>query len=126
MNADQRRSPVTIGEAEAATGFVALDDIRPRRGAEVLVEVLRSEGVRYVFGNPGTTELSFIDALTDAPDLSYVLGLQEAAVVAMADGYAQASGRPGFTNLHTVGGLGHAMGALLNAKAASTPLVSAK
>ncbi|WP_342706445.1 thiamine pyrophosphate-binding protein [Burkholderia arboris] len=123
MNADQRRSPVTIGEAEAATGFVALDDIRPRRGAEVLVEVLRSEGVRYVFGNPGTTELSFIDALADAPDLSYVLGLQEAAVVAMADGYAQASGRPGFTNLHTVGGLGHAMGALLNAKAARTPLV---
>lgn len=123
MNADQRRSPVTIGEAEAGTSFVALDDIRPRRGAEVLVEVLRSEGVRYVFGNPGTTELSFIDALTDAPDLSYVLGLQEAAVVAMADGYAQASGRPGFTNLHTVGGLGHAMGALLNAKAARTPLV---
>ncbi|VWC46713.1 thiamine pyrophosphate-binding protein [Burkholderia lata] len=123
MDANQRRSPVTNGETEADTGFVALDDIQPRRGAEVLVEVLRSEGVRYVFGNPGTTELSFIDALTDAPDLSYVLGLQEAAVVAMADGYAQASGRPGFTNLHTVGGLGHAMGALLNAKAARTPLV---
>ncbi|RQU32780.1 thiamine pyrophosphate-binding protein [Burkholderia cenocepacia] len=123
MNAEQRRGPVANREAETGTGFVALDDIQPRRGAEVLVEVLRSEGVRYVFGNPGTTELSFIDALTGAPDLSYVLGLQEAAVVAMADGYAQASGRPGFTNLHTVGGLGHAMGALLNAKAARTPLV---
>lgn len=85
MNAHQRQSPVANREAAADTGFAALDDIQPRRGAEMLVEVLRSEGLRYVFGNPGTTELSFIDALSDAPDLSYVLGLQEAAVVAMAE-----------------------------------------
>ncbi|MBU9178870.1 hypothetical protein KTE48_29410 [Burkholderia gladioli] len=74
---------------------------KSRRGADILVEVLRSEGVEYVFGNPGTTELSFVDALTGVDGLSYILGLQEAAVVAMADGYAQASGRPGFVNLHT-------------------------
>jgi benzoylformate decarboxylase len=100
-----------------------LEKIESRRGADVLVDVLRSEGVRYVFGNPGATELSFIDALTDASDIGYMLGLQEAVVVGMADGYAQASGRPGFVNLHTVGGLGHAMGALLNAQIAKTPLV---
>lgn len=95
----------------------------PRRGAAVLLEVLRSEGVQHIFGNPGTTELALIDALTAMPEIEYVWGLQEASVVAMADGYAQASGRPGFINLHTAGGLGHGMGALLNAKVSNTPLV---
>lgn len=85
---------------------------RGQRGADLFVEVLRSEGVRYVFGNPGTTELALLDALSGASDIQYILGLQEASVVAMADGYAQASGRPGFVNLHTAGGLGNAMGAL--------------
>src|SRR6202040_3546343 len=85
--------------------------------------VLRSEGARYVFGNPGTTELPLIDALVEAPDISYVWALQEASAVAMADGYAQAAGRPGFLNLHTAGGLGHGMGNLLNASISQTPLV---
>ena len=89
----------------------------------MLLEVLRSEGVRYIFGNPGTTELALMDALTGAPDLGYIWGLQEASVVAMADGYAQASGKPGFVNLHTAGGLGHGMGALINAQVSNTPLV---
>lgn len=94
-----------------------------RRAADVFVDVLQSEGVRYVFGNPGTTELPLLDALTGRVGIDYVLGLQEASVVAMADGYAQASGQPGFVNLHTAGGLGHAMGAILNAKMANTPMV---
>ncbi|SDA80202.1 benzoylformate decarboxylase [Pseudomonas sp. NFACC15-1] len=97
--------------------------IRGQRGADLLVDVLRSEGVRHVFGNPGTTELPLLDALSGVCDIHYVLGLQEASVVAMADGYAQASGRPGLVNLHTAGGLGNAMGAILNAKMANTPLV---
>ncbi|MEH6350701.1 thiamine pyrophosphate-binding protein [Pseudomonas sp. 3JA] len=97
--------------------------IRGQRGADLLVEVLHSESVRHVFGNPGTTELPLLDALSGVSDIHYVLGLQEASVVAMADGYAQASGRPGFVNLHTAGGLGNAMGAILNAKMANTPLV---
>ena len=94
-----------------------------RRGAAVLLEVLRSEGARYVFGNPGTTELPLIDALVDAPDISYILALQEASAVAMADGYAQAAARPGVLNLHTTGGLGHGLGNLLNAHVSGTPLV---
>ncbi len=110
-------------DAPLSTGIRPLDAIAPRRGAAVLLEVLRSEGVRYVFGNPGTTELPLMDALTGCSDLSYILGLQEASCVAMADGYAKAAGRPGFLNLHTAGGLGHAMGALINAQVASTPLV---
>src|ERR1700750_2460592 len=97
--------------------------VAPRRGAGVLLEILRSEGVEYIFGNPGTTELPLIDALLATPDIRYVLALQEASVVAMADGYAQAARKPGFLNLHTAGGLGHGMGNLLNASVSQTPLV---
>ncbi len=97
--------------------------LEPRRGAAVLLEVLQSEGVQYIFGNPGTTELAMIDALTGWPEIEYIWGLQEATVVAMADGYAQTSGRPGFINLHTAAGLGNGMGALLNAQVSKTPLV---
>ncbi|MBV9549155.1 MAG: thiamine pyrophosphate-binding protein [Alphaproteobacteria bacterium] len=94
-----------------------------RRGAAVLLEILRSEGVQYIFGNPGTTELPLIDALLERPELHYVLALQEASAIAMADGYAQAARRPAFLNLHTAGGLGHGMGNLLNASVTQTPLV---
>jgi benzoylformate decarboxylase len=93
------------------------------RGADILLDVLRSQGTHYIFGNPGTTELPLIDALVNAPDIRYVWGLQEATAVSMADGYAQASGKPAFVNLHTAGGLGHGMGAIMNSKIARTPLV---
>jgi benzoylformate decarboxylase len=92
-------------------------------GREILLEVLRSEGVRHVFGNPGSTELPLIDALADAGDLHYVLALQEATATGMADGYAQASGRPSFLNLHTSAGLGNAVGNLTNARANGSPVV---
>jgi benzoylformate decarboxylase len=75
---------------------------------------LSSVGCEYVFGNHGTTELPLIDALIDTPQLKYIWALQEASVVAMADGYAQAAGKPGFINLHTAGGLGHGMGDLVS------------
>jgi benzoylformate decarboxylase len=94
-----------------------------KRGADILLEVLRSEGAKFIFGNPGTTELPLIDALVVNPDIHYVWGLQEATVVSMADGYAQASGKPAFINLHTSGGLGHGMGAIMNAKIARVPMV---
>jgi benzoylformate decarboxylase len=103
--------------------FAGLSQIAPRRGAGLLLEILEAQRVEYIFGNPGTTELPLMDALIEAPAIGYVLALQEASAVAMADGYAQASGRPGFLNLHTAGGLGHGMGALLNARIAQTPLV---
>lgn len=90
---------------------------------DVLVEVLTSEGVHHVFGNPGTTELPLIDALAAVDDPAYVLALQEATAVAMADGYAQVTARPAFLNLHTSAGLGNAIGNLTNAQANGTPLV---
>lgn len=93
------------------------------RGRDLLLEVLRSEGVAHVFGNPGTTELPLVDALATAADVSYVLALQEATAAGMADGYAQVTGRPAFLNLHTSAGLGNAVGNLTNAQANGTPLV---
>lgn len=92
-------------------------------GSELLLEVLASEDIEYIFGNPGTTEMPIMHALRDFPDIHYILGLQETAVVAMADGYAKASGKPAVVNLHTAGGLGHAMGALLHSKIAKTPML---
>ena len=88
----------------------AVRDCSGRNGADVLLEVLESEGIEYIFGNPGTTELPLIDALLRHHSVNYVFALQEASAVAMADGYAQATRKPGFINLHTAGGLGHGMG----------------
>jgi benzoylformate decarboxylase len=106
-----------------STPIASVEKARFRRGAAVLLEILLSEGVEYIFGNPGTTELPLMDALLEVPAIRYILALQEASAVAMADGYAQAARRPGFLNLHTAGGLGHGMGNLLNASVSQTPLV---
>ncbi|MCM2477322.1 thiamine pyrophosphate-binding protein [Rhizobium sp. CG5] len=94
-----------------------------RKIAHDLLDILADEGVTHIFGNPGSTELPLMDALVDRPDLTYVLGMQEATVVAMADGYALKTGRPAFVNLHTAGGLGNAMGALVASQTSRTPLV---
>jgi benzoylformate decarboxylase len=94
-----------------------------KSGREVLLEVLATEGVRYIFGNPGTTELPLMDELSVRPDFEYMLALQENVAVAMADGYAQASKRPAFVNLHTAAGLGGGLGNLFNAWVSKTPLV---
>ncbi|MFB9950680.1 benzoylformate decarboxylase [Rhizobium puerariae] len=88
---------------------------------EATLGVLRSFGVDRVFGNPGSTELAFLHDWPD--DIEYVLGLQEACVVGMADGYAQATGRAAFVNLHSAAGLGHALGNLFTAFRNKTPLV---
>jgi benzoylformate decarboxylase len=92
-------------------------------GRDILFDVLADEGVEHVFGNPGSTELPFIDELAVRPEFHYVLALQENTAVGMADGYAQASGRPAFVNLHTSAGLGGGVGNLTNALANRTPLV---
>jgi benzoylformate decarboxylase len=92
-------------------------------GRSAFVELLKAEGVTEIFGNPGTTELPIMHALTEHPDMGYVLGLQEAIVVAMADGYARASGRLAACNVHVAPGLGNAIGALYTAFVSGTPLL---
>ncbi|TDU03306.1 benzoylformate decarboxylase [Streptomyces sp. 846.5] len=93
------------------------------RPVDALLAVLREEGVDRIFGNPGTTELPFTDALVDAPDLRYVLALQEGSAVAMADGYARATGRTAFVSLHIAAGLANGLIGLLNAGRSRTPMV---
>lgn len=92
-------------------------------GKRAFLELLKQEGVDVLFGNPGTTELPLMDALAVYGDLRYVLALQEAAVMAMADGYAQASGKLAVVNLHVAPGLGNAMGMLYDAKKAASPML---
>ena len=88
---------------------------------QATLELLRSFGIKKVFGNPGSTELPF---LSDWPeDIDYVLALQEASAVGMADGYAQATRNAGFVNLHSAAGLGNALGNIYTAHRNHTPLV---
>src|SRR5260370_41955440 len=88
---------------------------------EATFELFRAHGMTTIFGNPGSTELPM---LADFPeDFTYVLGLQELAVVGMADGFAQASGRPTHVNLHTAAGEGKAVGDVFNDRADKQPLL---
>src|SRR5436190_3232582 len=95
--------------------------VTPRNVRTATFDFLRARGMTTIFGNPGSTELPMLQQFPS--DFTYVLGLQEATVVGMADGYAQASGRPTFVNLHTAPGVGNAMGAIFNAQANKAPLV---
>lgn len=88
---------------------------------EAAFAVFRHFGVDALFGNPGSTELPMLRAMPD--DIEYVLGLNEAVVIAMADGYAQATGRPALVNLHSAAGTGNALGNLFTSWKNGTPLV---
>jgi benzoylformate decarboxylase len=93
----------------------------PTTVKQATLDLLRAFGINKVFGNPGSTELPFLSDWPD--DIDYVLGLQEASVVGMADGYAQATRNAGFVNLHSAAGLGNALGNIYNAYRNQTPLV---
>jgi benzoylformate decarboxylase len=88
---------------------------------EVTYDLLRALGLTTVFGNPGSTEETFLKNFPD--DFSYILGLQEASVMAMADGFAQSTGKPALINVHTGAGTGNAMGNLIAAYKGNTPLI---
>ncbi len=96
---------------------------RTMTGRAAFLQLLIDEGVTHLFGNPGTTELALMEAVPQFPQLRYVLGLQEAAVLAMADGFARATNRLAAVNLHCMPGLGNAMGALYSAKFSGSPLI---
>ncbi len=88
---------------------------------DVTYDLLRSLELTTVFGNPGSTEETFLKNFPG--DFTYVLGLQEASVVAMADGFAQSTGKPALVNVHTAAGTGNAMGSLIAAYRGNTPLI---
>ncbi len=88
---------------------------------DATLDLLRAFKIQKVFGNPGSTELPFLSDWPD--DIDYVLGLQEASVIGMADGYAQATRNAGFVNLHSAAGVGNALGNIYTAHRNQTPLV---
>ncbi len=92
-------------------------------GIQAFLTVLANHGVKKIFGNPGTTELPLNDALIGDDRFEYVLGLHETPLMAMADGYAMATGDIAVVNLHACCGLGNAMGGLYNAFREGTPLL---
>ena len=92
-------------------------------GKRALMESLRAEGVEYVFGNPGTSEGAIMDILEEYPDIQYMLATQEGVAMGMADGYAIATGRPSFVNLHIETGLANGISLLHHAWEGGTPMV---
>ena len=92
-------------------------------GRRALIETLRAEGMKYIFGNPGTSESPIMDALEGYPDIRYLLATQEGVAMGMADAYARASGAPSFVNLHIETGLANGISLLHNANTGGTPLV---
>lgn len=94
-----------------------------KTGRHVLIEQLLADGMHFMFGNPGTVEQGFLDALADYPAMKYVLTLQESIAVMMADGYARATQKPTLVQLHSTPGVGNAIGALYQAKRGHSPLV---
>ena len=92
-------------------------------GKSALMEMLRAEGVEYIFGNPGTSEAPIMDILEEYPDIKYMLTTQEGVAMGMADGYAIATGRPSFVNLHIETGLANGISLLHHAWEGGTPLV---
>src|SRR5262245_56061747 len=90
---------------------------------QAFLRILKQEGVSVMFGNPGSTELPLMDGLAREPGIHYVLALQEAAAIAMTDGYAQASGGLAAVNVHVSPGLGNAMGMLYDAAKSGAPML---
>ncbi|MBP1713258.1 MAG: mdlC [Deltaproteobacteria bacterium] len=92
-------------------------------GRQAFLEILKQEGVQYIFGNPGSTELPMMDALAGQEDIHYYLALHEGVAVSMADGYSVASGLPAAVNVHVSPGLGNCMGMLYNASKSGAPII---
>ena len=92
-------------------------------GRFAIIEQFLADGMNHMFGNPGTVEQGFLDAVSDYPKMKYILALQESVAVTMADGYARATQRPTVVQIHSTPGLGNAIGALFQAKRGHSPLV---
>ena len=92
-------------------------------GHQKLLQQLRVDGIACMFGNPGSSEEGLLDEISRFPDIRYILGLQEAAIIGIADGYAQATGKPAIVQLHASVGLGNGIGSLYHAHQRHSPLV---
>lgn len=92
-------------------------------GRERLIDQFKADGLNVMFGNPGTVEQGFLDAVDAAEDFHYVLALQETVAAGIADGYARATGGAALLQLHSGVGLGNGIGMLYQSLRGRTPLV---
>jgi benzoylformate decarboxylase len=108
----QKEAPVTTTPATSE-----------KNGRFAILEQFLADGMHVMFGNPGTVEQGFLDALANYPQMKYILTLQETVAVLAADGYARATQKPTLVQLHSTPGVGNAIGALYQAKRGHSPLV---
>jgi len=94
-----------------------------KSGRHIIIEQFLADRIHYMFGNPGTVEQGFLDAISDYNDFSYILTLQESIAVAIADGYARATKQPTVVQLHSGVGLGNGIGMLYQAYRGHAPLI---
>ena len=94
-----------------------------KTGHAAIIEQFLADGIDHMFGNPGTVEQGFLDAVGGYPEMRYILTLQESVAVMAADGYARATRRPALVQLHSTPGVGNGIGALYQAKRGHSPLV---
>ena len=94
-----------------------------KTGRFAIIEQFLADGMDYMFGNPGTVEQGFLDALAEYPEMKYILTLQESVAVMLGDGYARATQKPTLVQIHSTPGLGNAIGAMYQAKRGNAPLV---
>ena len=94
-----------------------------RQGRHAIIEQFLADGIDVMFGNPGTVEQGFLNALESYPAMRYVLTLQETVAVFAGDGYARATRKPALVQIHSSPGLGNALGAIYQANRGHSPLV---
>jgi benzoylformate decarboxylase len=92
-------------------------------GKKAILEMLKAEGVEYIFGNPGTSEGPFIDMLGEYPEFKYIMALQESVAIGMGESYARATNKPSFVSLHVDSGLANGIALMLDALNTGTPMV---
>jgi benzoylformate decarboxylase len=111
-------------ESESSVGTPRMTPANaPEQGADLFFQAALHYGYRYVFGNPGTTEATFMDALVRYPDLRFVLCLFENVATGAADGVARMTGWPALVNLHLTPGLANGLSNIHNARRARVPMV---
>jgi len=94
-----------------------------KSGAEILIECLKKEGVKHIFGYPGGVVLNIFDALYDDKDIELILTRHEQGAVHSADGYARASGKVGVALVTSGPGATNTVTGIANASMDSIPIV---
>ena len=116
-------APLVASENTPAYADNQTPDVIVGTGGALVVEQAKAAGVEYLFTNPGGYEVGLFDAFVDTPGMQMIMGLHEGVVTSMADGYARVSGKPGFINVHAIGGTAQMSGQLYNASRDGSPLV---